>query len=119
MEIIRNNAEQANIILTEFKNSDVRLWSFSPTFNVIEIMLSLSNYEYCVFITMSNCLYFKGKLDSSKSFLKISIANEITEIYDMNSDFQIKLEGGFILKKGLYKDFFDEPNDLKKIPWET
>ncbi len=119
MIIIRNDIEQANKILTEFDGASARLWSYSSTFNVMEIMLDFIEYEYIVIIIFTDCNFFKGELDWSNSVLRISENNGITEMNDFKSDFQIKAGGGFILKKGTPKEFFgDPPADIPELPWE-
>ncbi|WP_109852414.1 hypothetical protein [Aquimarina sp. AU58] len=120
MKIIRNDVKQANVILEEFYGFNLHVQSYSSTFNVIKIMIESSDCEYIVFINFNNCKYFRGKFYRSESELRISENNGITEINDVKSDFQIKSEGGFILKKGLYEEFFDD-SQLPKIPplpWE-
>lgn len=118
IEIIRNEEKKANEILKEYVNADLRVWSYSPTFNIVELMVGLNHNKMILFITFSNCLYIRGKLSLFKTSLRIIEHNGITEIIDSNSDFMVKGESGFILKKGLVTDFFDPPNDLPKFPWE-
>lgn len=120
MKIIRDDVKQANAILSEYNGANVRVWSYSKTFNIIELMLDFRDYEYIVFILFTGCTYFKGKLDWSESKLKISENKGITEINDLKAGFQIKAKSGFILKKGLGGDFFDESQlpPIPLLPWE-
>jgi len=116
MEIIENEVNKTNIILGKYCGAKMSLWSYSNTFNVIKIILHFLDDENIVFVSFSGCKYFKGNLFLSESELRIIENNGIIEINDLKSDFQIKAEGGFVLEKGISKEFFGDLPDLPDPP---
>jgi len=120
MKKIRDNVEQANVVLRKFKGARFEMVSFSKPFNVIEVSLSFLDSDRIAFLTFSPCLYFRGNVFLSDVELRISEDNGIIEITDLKSDLNIKAKGGFVLKEGDTGEFFDDSKlpPMPDFPWE-
>lgn len=108
IEVIREDFEKANTVLSQLDGEFSRLWSYNTNFNIIEILLFSNKSDDNIFVTLKDCIYFRGTLNMSNSALRLSEKEDgIFEINDSNSDFKIIFESGFIVKKGIHEDFFD------------
>jgi hypothetical protein len=117
MEIIINDIEKANAILTEYKGAKVQFWSFNKFHEKIELLIDFADNENVLFITFISCKKYSGDLYWLDSELKISRRKSelddqwiITKISDSKTGFYIECLGQFVLKKGSDKEFLKKFN---------
>lgn len=111
--ILTGNINEANDLLTPYRDGRCRIAYFSQTFRKLALIIESKQVEEVIYITGAGCEYIKGPFSFPVSDLKIERGkDEFTVVSNELAGFELKTKGGFSLVKGRREQFSEDLDDF-------